>query len=182
MTQPFLAHDDIPCWSGPSTFHNGNKAYELKWGTHEFVSMMQAMLGQNGPILEAGSGNCLVIAIYIPIHQAGLLIHLWRDLTLSTEAADLISEPLKKFSQLTHDPLVVMLTSNALNQTYSTQMDQAKQLIHSLAPGARFHDVLATHRGSKISVSLILETSQALLRVEDDYGKDSFVDYGKFPP
>ncbi len=176
MDKAFIKSDDIPAWSGPSVFHDGNVEYELKLGEHEKVSMMQAMLGQGGPTLEARSGVCLVIAVYVPRHEAGLLIHLWREEELSHEAADLIRKPFERFRQLADSPTIWMLTSSRLNATYPNQMDQAKAVIRQLAPTAQFREIVVTDKEDEISVDVELHTQKGELAVNDDFGTDVVID------
>jgi hypothetical protein len=179
MKKGFIAHDDIPTWSGHSTFRDGNTEYELKYGTHQKVSMMQAMLGQRGPVLEAGSGSCLVITVCVPKHAAGMIIHLWREDELSTEAADLIGKPFEMFPQLSKSPIVGMLSSPRLREIYPNQMRQAKELITRLAPSAEFHEFLVVDRGDEISVSVRLDTGVGNLTIDDDFGTEKVITFSQ---
>lgn len=181
MANKFIEHDDIPAWSGHSTSRNGNTEFELKYGEHEKVSMMQAMLGQNGPILEAGSGNCLLIVVYVQKLDAGLLIHLWRDDDLSEEAADLIRKPFEKYPQLCEEPIVGFVSCPSVIEMFPGQIPQSQGLIDSITRNARFHNINAAEDSEGgMGVSVFLNTATGKLIIQDDNGADSVIDYRTF--
>lgn len=181
MADKFIEHDDIPAWSGHSTFRDGNTDFELKYGPHAKVSMMQAMLGQNGPILEAGSGNCLLIVVYVQKLDAGLLIHLWRDEDLSEEAADVIRKPFEKYPQLCDEPIVGFVSSPSVIEMFPNQIPHSQALISSITRNARFHNIQAAEDSEGwMGVTVFLDTSKGKLHIEDDNGPNSVIDYRAF--
>ena len=181
MSKPRLSPDDILIWSGHSTFRDGNTEFENSYGTHAKASMMQAVMGQNGPTLEAESGSCLLIPIYVLKHKLGLLIHLWRDQDLSKESRDLIRKPFEKYAELLVKPIVGFVSSETMRQLYPGQIPEARKLLTTLSRTARFHDITAAeNRLAEMGIGVSLNTYSGKLHVHDDYGEDTIIDYYNF--
>lgn len=177
----FISPDEIPAWSGESTRHDGFPEYELKIGLHSEVSMMQAMVGQDGPILEAHSGNCLVIAAYSVEHRAGLLMHLWREENLDEEASNLITKPFQEFQELCENVIVHFLSSERYDAECPNQMLQAKKLIAGLAPSSTIHVVNVEDRDGEFEATVELRTAEAKLVIHDDFAsRSSEINYSTF--
>ena len=69
----------IAKWSTPTT-HRDDPSPLYDCGPHVLheASMDQAVVTQDGRMLEARSGVCLLIAVYVSKLKLGAVIHLWR--------------------------------------------------------------------------------------------------------
>jgi hypothetical protein len=186
---PFMS-DDLARWSAPSILHDGYEEFEFGYGIEPKASMLQAAMGQDGPELEATSGICLLIPIYVRRHKVGLLIHLWRDEQLSDEGAELIRKPFEKFPELADGPIVGFVSSEKVRAEFPDQIKAARELIKTFAPSARFHDIDAETSEGKtfsdagagpMSLEVSLHTKTGELKVWDDYGSYKLIEYHSFP-
>jgi hypothetical protein len=143
--------------------------------------MDQAGLAQNGPVLIARSGSCLLMPIYAAFSKIGALIHLWRNEYLWDEQRSLIRDVFVRFPELSDRPTVGLVSSPKLRDENQLQLEQAHALILSLAPIARFVEILVGSEPQEhtdpelhdleMSVELLIGTYCGKVVVDDDYGK-----------
>ena len=132
MSAPSIHPNEIAKWSAPSTWFDGEQEFDLGPLVNHAASMQQAVLGKDGPTLDAASGVCLLIPIYIPAHKLGLLIHLHREADLDEESSDLIRQPFEKFTALRENPYVGFVSTKALSRKYARQITEGAELSRRL--------------------------------------------------
>jgi hypothetical protein len=179
-----LAHDEVARWSAPTAHEKGDPPYECGPCVARDAGMDQAVLAQNGPVLEARSGICLLIPVYAPKTKIGAVIHLWRNGSMYPPQAELIRRVFTDFPELCDEPNVGFVSSQEINDANPVQLVQAKELVRSLAPTARLRDILVVAKESldvdwektdsfhEISVEISLGTRHGQLLVQDDFGED----------
>ncbi len=184
---PFLP-DDVARWSAPLLIYDGYEQFEFGYGIEPKASMLQVVMGQNGPVLEAASAVCLLIPIYVLKHKIGLIIHLWRDEDLGNESAELIRKPFEQYPEIAVEPIVGFVSSQTIRTEHATQIGEAKALIETLAPSARFHDIIVQEPKTSppdpnqdpMGVEIHLDTEKGVLDVRDDFGPDQTIMYQGF--
>src|SRR6516162_6020265 len=142
---PNLPPNVVAKWVAPTSNEKNRPAYECgpcSTETKYQVGMDQAGLAQNGPVLIARSGSCLLMPIYAAFSKIGALIHLWRNEYLWDEQRSLIRDVFVRFPELSDRPTVGLVSSPKLRDENQLQLEQAHALILSLAPIARFVEIL----------------------------------------
>lgn len=153
--------------------------------------MDQAVLAQNGAVLEARSRICLLIAVYAPKTKTGAVIHLWREDALEPPQAALIRSVFTDFPAICDAPNVGFVSSLEVNNSHPAQLAQAKELVRALAPTANLRDILVVSKKSpdvdremtdsihEISVEIFLGTYNGTLFVQDDFGEDQTINLNR---
>ncbi len=179
---PILAPDEIARWSSPECHAAGVEPYKCGYCFDPHVHPAQSAVAQNGVVLSASSGICLIIVGYAERAKLGLLVHLNRDDMLSECDADLISNPFAMFPQLAEGLIVQFVSSEEVWRQHPEQLRQAKERIVSTAPRAILHDLLVGGRRlahsdedvigdmPPMSVDVFLDTTSGILEVIDEYG------------
>lgn len=157
------------------------------------ASMDEAVFAQNGTRIDARSGVCLLIAVYVPGLKLGGVIHLNRNKFLWPEQRELIQAIFTRFPQLGDHPRVAFVSSKDVEAEQSDMALQAKNLIRELAPTARIEDLWVNSLGHPdcnrealelellamelpMSVEICLGTACGKLLILDDYGLSRTID------
>jgi hypothetical protein len=157
------------------------------------ASMEEAVLAQNGKRLDARSGVCLLVAVYVPALKLGAVIHLNRNEDLWPEQEALIRGVFTRFPQICDAPYVGFVSNKAVEAETPDMASQAKELVRTLAPTARIEDVWVNSfdhpdwdrellepellaMESPMSVEVHLGTAVGKLLILDDYGKERTID------
>lgn len=178
-TLPFRS-DDLAVWSGRSLQHDGYEQFAFGFGYSPEAEMQQAVMAQNGQVLSARSGICLVIPVYVAKHRLGLLVHLARELSLSEEAAWLITAPFDAFAELRENPVVGFVSSVAAAQDCGAQIFSARELIAARSPKVVFRDIItASGKNDDMHVDVFVDTKNGQVHAFDDYGTDQLLDFSK---
>jgi len=189
-----LPPDHVAKWSAP-TAHHDDKSPPFACGPHvsNRASMDQAVLAQNGKILEAASGVCLLIVVYLAKLKLGAVIHLWRNHELWTEQQDLIRNVFTQFPQLSGNSYVGFVSNQNIEAELPELATAAKVLIRTLAPDARIEDVWVNSYDHpdvdpqevdpdliemeyQMSVDVALGTAAGTLIIFDDFGETATID------
>ncbi len=188
MSAIVLPPSHVARWSATSSNETDAPPFEVGRKLSPRAGMDQAVLGQDGPRLEAVSGICLLIAIYVPPTKLGAIVHLWREDSLWHTQADLIHRVFNQYPAMTEATFAGFVSSLEVMQRHPVQLSEAKELISSLAPNAAITDLIvesSSHpnadpelvkRGFEMSVELYLGTWAAKLLIQDDYGTDQEID------
>lgn len=168
-------------------------SFESGPGIEPDASMEEAVLAQNGKMLDARSGVCLLIAVYVPALKLGAVIHLNRNGHLWPEQEKLIRAVFTRFPQLCDAPYVGFVSNKAVEEESPDMAIQAKELIRSLASTDRIEDVWVNsidhpdcdrellepellEMECPMSVEVCLGTAAGKLLILDDYGKPETID------
>lgn len=177
-----LKTGDVAIWRGEDAADSGEELFECGYGLSTRAGTNEAVMGQNGPLLEARSGVCLVIPIYVPRHRLGLIVNLSREEQLFLGEAKLISQPFEQFGQLKVAPIVCFVSSPSVRDEYLQQIAEARDEILSVAPTATFREILVGEAGNsagwdeRMGVAVFLDTATGRVTVEDDYGDRQQID------
>lgn len=189
---PILPRDQVAKWSAPTD--EGNvPCFEVGPNVEPDASMDEAVLSQNGTRLDARSGVCLLIAVYVPALKLGAVIHLNRNEYLWSEQRELIRDVFTRFPQLSDVPYVGFVSNKDVEAESPDMVAQAKELILSLASTARIEEVWVNSidhpdcdrellepevlaMDCPMSVEVCLGTSAGKLLILDDYGETQTID------
>lgn len=157
------------------------------------ASMEEAVIAQNGARIDARSGVCLLIAVYVAKLKLGAVIHLNRNPSLWPDQQALIQDVFTRFPQLCEAPYVGFVSNKDVEAAQPDMATEAKELVRTLAPTARIEDLWVNSFDHPdwdrellepellalklpMSVEVCLGTAVGKLLILDDYGKEQTID------
>lgn len=181
MSDRILEPDDVCRWTAPDSDDCGCEPFE--WGptVTPQASRGQIVMGQNGPVLEAASGNCLLVPVFLARGRIGLLIHLGRDESLGDADAAFVRKAFGKFPQLKESPRIGFISSAEIRAVYGRQIEQLQEVFRDCTHSPRFEEFqvgCAEDEEGAMSVEVYLDTGRAELTIEDDFAEPQVIRYG----
>ncbi|MFL5329225.1 MAG: hypothetical protein ACJ8C4_09935 [Gemmataceae bacterium] len=191
---PVMQRDWVAKWSAHNAHHTETApAYACGAHVSPKASMDQAVLAQNSKRLDARSGVCLLIVVYVPVERLGAIIHLWRNDELWPEQQELIRNVFTQFPQLCKHPYVGFVSNKKVERQQPRPAIQAKELVRSLAPTANIENLWVNSPDHPdfepesleaellalkcpMSVEVCLATCTGKLLIADDYGEPRIIE------